>query len=188
MQGESRTTPRHPPGWRAERPRTSRRAESRCPARGGARRGGRAARGHRDEHPGAESLSRRLLRRARSEEGHRGRRGKGGGRAPPRVFRAQAAGAARTFPFFGIGAGGAGHGSCDPRSHRPLPRRGTRQVQPGALGKVRYKFPCWVGVARSAGTVLGRKGSPGASAAASALPWGVRCGVTSAGRGLQGGD
>lgn len=40
-------------------------------------------------------------------------------------------------------------------------------------------------MAASAGAVLGRKGSPGASAAASALPWGVRYGVISAGRGLQ---
>lgn len=36
-----------------------------------------------------------------------------------------------------------------PRSHRPLPRRGTRQVQPEAVGKVRYKFPYWIGVAGS---------------------------------------
>ncbi|KAL2310589.1 hypothetical protein Nmel_002251 [Mimus melanotis] len=74
--------------------------------------------------PRAESLSRRLLRRARSGEGHRGRRGKGGGQAPPWVFRAQAAGAARTFPFFGIGAGGAGYGSCEsPLPPAPSPPR-----------------------------------------------------------------
>lgn len=57
-------------------------------------------------------------------------------------------------------------------------------MQPEAVGKVRYKSLAGF-VAGSAGAVLRREGSPGASAAAPALPWGVRYGVTSAGRGLQ---
>lgn len=94
--------------------------------------------------PRAESLSRRLLRRAGSGEGHRGRRGKGGGRAPPRVFRAQAAGSARTLPFFGIGLAGQVTGAASP-SLPPAPfllRDAAGAAGGGGKGAV--QVPCWV--------------------------------------------
>lgn len=98
-------------------------------------------------------------------EGHRGRElGVGGeedggraGRAAPRVFRAPAAGAARTFPFFGLWAGGAGcrearvlrsrrpafrHGRVHPASFPPISAPGRGRCSGGSgKGAVQIPFP-----------------------------------------------
>lgn len=90
----------------------------------------------------------------------------------------------RAFPFLGLGLAGQVTGAAIPAPTAPSPPRDAAGAARGAA-KGAVHIPL---LGRGGEICFREEGLSGASAAASALPWGARCGVTSAGRGLRGGD
>lgn len=186
MEGEPRTSPRHPP--RAGEPSDPAPPAApspvalpgKAPGGGDERRGDTGTRTPvRSRSPAASSAGPGA---GKVTGGGGGREGAG----PRRGYFERRQPAQRVpFPFLGLGLAGQVTGAASPSLPRaPSPPRDAAGAAGGG-GKGAVKVPCWVRVARSAGAVLGREGSPGASAAAPALPWGVRYGVIALGEGSR---